>query len=201
MAKTKLRRTQPSRVENDVFEIGYNQLEGIQLLLERIDRKATQRLIQMVLRARRIFVTGRGRSGVLSEWLAVRLMQMGFDVHVPGQVTCPRISKGDLLIAISCSGTTTTTVDLARIAGESGAKVVALTAIDTSPLASVARYNLLLPVTDKDLEKSYKYGIGPCNNTLFEQTLVLYFDSLVYCIMEREGISKKQLSKRHTNLE
>jgi 6-phospho-3-hexuloisomerase len=201
MAKTRLRRTETSRAGNDVFEIAQNQLEGVQVLLKRIDKNATQRLIQMILRARRVFVIGRGRSGVLSEWFAVRLMQMGFDVHVPGQVTCPRISKGDLLIAISCSGTTTTTVDLARIAGESGANVVALTAIDTSPLALVAGYTLLLPVTDKDLEKSYKYGIGPCNNTLFEQALVMYFDSLVYCIMEREGISKKQLSRRHTNLE
>ncbi len=201
MAKTKLRRAQPNRAKNDLFDIARNQLEGVQLLLGHIDRKATQRLIQMILRAKRVFVIGRGRSGVLSEWFAVRLMQMGFDVHVPGQVTCPRISKGDLLIAISCSGTTTTTVDLARIAGESGAKVVALTAIDTSPLASVAEHTLLLPVTEKDIEKSYKYGIGPCNNTLFEQALVMYFDSLVYCIMERENISKKQLSRRHTNLE
>jgi 6-phospho-3-hexuloisomerase len=190
-----------TRAVNSVFDIAHNQLDGVQLLLERIDRKATQRLIQMILHARRVFVTGRGRSGVLSEWFAVRLMQMGFDVNVPGQVTCPRISKGDLLIAISCSGTTTTTVDLARIAGESGAKVVAVTAIDTSPLASVAEHIVLLPVTGKDLEKSYKYGIGPCNNTLFEQALAVYFDSLVYCVMEREDISKKQLSRRHTNLE
>ncbi len=190
-----------TRTVNNVFEIAQNQLDGVQLLLGRIDRKTTQRLIQMILRAKRIFVTGRGRSGVLSEWFAVRLMQMGFDVHVPGQVTCPRISKGDLLIAISCSGTTTTTVDLARIAGESGAKVVAVAAIGTSPLASVAKHIVLLSVTDKDLEKSYKYGIGPCNNTLFEQALAIYFDSLVYCVMEREDISKKQLSRRHTNLE
>ena len=190
-----------SKTGNDVLEIAANQLEGVKLLMKRIDGKATQRLIQMILGARRIFVTGRGRSGVLSEWFAVRLMQMGFDVHVPGQVTCPRISKGDLLISISCSGTTTTTVDLARIAGGSGAKVVAFTAIDTSPLASVAGHTVLLPVTDKDMEKCYRYGIGPCNNTLFEQALALYFDSLVYCIMERENISKKQLSMRHTNLE
>ena len=201
MAKTKPRKTQPNRVEIDVFEIGRNQLEGVKLLLERIEKKATQRLIQSIIHARRIFVTGRGRSGVLSEWLAVRLMQMGFDVHVPGQVTCPRTGKSDLLIAISCSGTTTTTVDLARIARDSGAKVVAMTAIKTSPLAKAAGHILLLPVTTKDLEKKYKYGIGPCNNTLFEQTLVLYFDSLVYSIMEREGISKKELSRRHTNLE
>jgi 6-phospho-3-hexuloisomerase len=190
-----------AKADIGVLDIGRNQLEGVKQLLERIESKATKRLIQMILNARRIFVTGRGRSGVLSEWLAVRLMQMGFDVHVPGQVTCPRIIKSDLLIAISCSGTTTTTVDLARIAGESGAKVVAITAIDTSPLASAAGHILLLPVTAKDLEKIYKYGIGPCNNTLFEQALVMYFDSLVYCIMEREGISKKQLSRRHTNLE
>lgn len=185
----------------NILEIAANQLDGIRLLFDRIDEMATERFVQTLLQARRIFVTGRGRSGLLTGWLAMRLMQMGFDVHVPGEVTCPGINKGDLLVAISCSGTTTTTVDLARIAHQSQAKIIAVTAATKSDLSASADDIIVLPVMDKDIEKCYKYGIGPCNNTLFEQALVLYFDSIVYSMIVREGISKKQISKRHTNLE
>lgn len=189
------------KTSSNVFEIAASQFEGIKLLFDHIDERATERLVQMVMQARRVFVTGRGRSGLLTGWFAMRLMQIGFDVHVPGEVTCPRIKKGDLLVAISCSGITTTTVDLARTARESGAKVIAVTAIAESTLAGSADDAVVLPVTDEDIERRYKYGIGPCNNTLFEQALVLYFDSIVYSMIERKGISKKQISKRHTNLE
>lgn len=190
-----------TKTDSDIFEIAATQFEGIKLLFEHIDARVTERLVRALMRAKRVFVTGRGRSSLLTGWFAMRLMQMGFDVHVPGEVTCPRITKGDLLVAISCSGITTTTVDLARIARESKAKVIAITAIAESALAGTADDTVVLPVTDKDIMKCYKYGIGPCNNTLFEQAMVLYFDSIVYAIIEREGISKAQISKRHTNLE
>jgi len=189
------------KAESNVFEIAASQFEGIRLVFDRMDGSVTERFVKMLLGARRVFVTGRGRSGLLTGWFAMRLMQMGFEVHVPGEVTCPRIKKGDLLVAISCSGTTTTTVDLARIARGTEAKVAAVTAIAESALAASSDDTIVLPVTDKDIERHYKYGIGPCNNSLFEQALVLYFDSVVYSIIEREGISKKQISKRHTNLE
>ncbi len=190
-----------TKTDSDIFEIAAAQLEGVRLLFERIDASVTERLVQSLLRAKRVFVTGRGRSSLLTGWFAIRLMQMGFDVHVPGEVTCPRITKGDLLVAISCSGTTTTTVDLARIARESKAMVIAISAIAESALAGTADDAVVLPVTDKDIMRRYKYGIGPCNNTLFEQAMILYFDSIVYTIIERERISKAQMSKRHTNLE
>lgn len=105
-----------TKTDSDIFEIATTQFEGIRLLFEQIDARVTERLVRALMRAKRVFVTGRGRSSLLTGWFAMRLMQMGFDVHVPGEVTCPRITKGDLLVAISCSGTTTTTVDLARIA-------------------------------------------------------------------------------------
>jgi len=190
-----------TKTDSDIFEIAATQFEGIRLLFEQIDARVTERLVRAMMRAKRVFVTGRGRSSLLTGWFAMRFMQMGFDVHVPGEVTCPRITKGDLLVAISCSGITTTTVDLARIARESKAKVIAITAIAESALAGTADDTVVLPVTDKDIMKCYKYDIGPCNNTLFEQAMVLYFDSIVYAIIEREGISKKQISRRHTNLE
>ncbi|MCK4284425.1 MAG: SIS domain-containing protein [Candidatus Brocadiae bacterium] len=190
-----------TKAKADLFDIVKTRLDGIRLLLDDMDEAGARQLVQMVLRANRIFVTGKGRSGFVAQCFATRLMQMGFEVHVPGESTCPRIKRGDLMIAISCSGRTSSTVQFARISRESGARVAAVTAVSGSPLTSVAEHVVVVPVTEKEVKKRYRYVLGPYNNTLFEEALLLYFDAMVYLVLDREGISKKALTDRHTNLE
>ena len=190
-----------AKTKRDILDIVKTRLEGIRMLLDDMEERDAERLVEMLLRARRVFVTGKGRSGYIADSFAMRLMQMGFEVHVPNEATCPRIRKGDLIVAVSCSGATTTTVQLARISREAGARVVAVTAVPNSPLTSVADHVVVVPVTERDVKKSYRYVLGPYNNTLFEEALLLYFDAMVYSVLEREGISKSVLRERHTNLE
>jgi 6-phospho 3-hexuloisomerase len=186
---------------SDLFSIVRARLDGIRHLLDEMDPAAVEKLVQMLLQARRVFVTGKGRSGLVAECFAMRMMQMGFDVHVPGEATCPRIRQGDMLLAISCSGTTMTTVQLAHISRESQADVAVVTADADSPLAGCGDHVVLVPVTGEDVKRSYRYVIGPRNNTLFEEAVLLYFDAMLYEILEREGIPKGRLSEHHTNLE
>ncbi len=186
---------------NELLSILNARLEGIRLLAEQMEEAAAERLVQMLLEADRIFVTGKGRSGLIAECFAMRLMQMGFEVHVPGEATCPRIQQGDLMVALSCSGTTMTTVQLARISHDAGAAVVALTANEATALTEPADHVVLVPVTGRDVKERYRYVLGPHNNTLFEEALLLYFDAMVYAILERERIPKTTLDQRHTNLE
>ena len=185
----------------DVFAVVQTRLDGIRLLLEDMDAGAAEGLVRMILRANRVFVTGKGRSGLVAECFAMRLMQMGFDAHVPGEATCPRIRRGDLMIAVSCSGATASIVQFARISADSGARVAAVTAIQGSPLTEVADDVVLVPVTGKDVKERYRSVLGPHNNTLFEEALLLYFDAMVCSILESEGIPKRRLTDRHTNLE
>jgi 6-phospho-3-hexuloisomerase len=193
MAKTK-----PA---SDLFDVVRARLEGIRKLLDDMDEATAEQFVQMLLHAGRVFVTGKGRSGYVAESFAMRFMQMGFEIHVPGEATCPPIKRGDVMVAISCSGRTTTTVQFARISHESGAKVVAITAVADSELAAMADLVVLLPVTERDAKKSYRYVLGPYNNTLFEEALLIYLDAMIYSILEREGIPKDVLSRRHANLE
>lgn len=185
----------------DVFEIAEARLEGVRHLLQDMDRQTAEALVKAILKTNRMFISGKGRSGLIAECFAMRLMQMGFDVHVPGQATCPRIRRGDLMLAISCSGTTMTTVQLARISKDAGARVIAVSAVGDSPLIEFADDVILVPVTAADVKKRYRYVLGPHNNTLFEEVLLLYFDALIYSMLEREGIPKQRLRQRHTNLQ
>jgi 6-phospho-3-hexuloisomerase len=190
-----------AKAKPDLFSIVRTRLDGIALLLNEMDSSSAEKLVQALLAAERVFVTGKGRSGYVAGCFAMRLMQMEFDVHVVGEATCPRIKSGDLMVAISCSGTTASTVQFAHISRDSGAQVVAVTAVDDSPLAGLAHNVVLLPVTGRDVKKRYRYVLGPYNNTLFEEALLLYFDAMVYAILECQGISEKVRSERHTNLE
>lgn len=191
------------KVSPNLSDVVKMRLDGIRPVLDDIESTATKKLIEMIIQANRVFVTGKGRSGLIAESFAMRLMQIGFDVHVPGEATCPRIKKDDLMIAISCSGSTTTTVQMARISQESDAKVAAVTAVVDSPLTTFANHVVLIPVTGKDLKKRYGYAFGTYNNTLFEEALLLYFDAMVYSILNRELSyqPEKIVSERHTNLE
>lgn len=190
-----------AKVRPELFRIVQTRLDGIRMLLAEMDESDAETLVQMILAAMRVFVTGKGRSGYIAQCFAARLMQLGLDVHVPGEATCPRIKRGDLMVAVSCSGTTTSTVQFSRIARDAGAKVAAVTAVPGSPLAELAHLLVVVPVTGKDVKKRYRYVLGPYNNTLFEQALLLYFDAMVYSILERQGIPKSRLAERHTNLE
>jgi 6-phospho-3-hexuloisomerase len=185
----------------DAFAILRARLDGIRELLDYMDEQDAENLIKMLLESGRVFVTGKGRSGKVAECFAVRLMQMGFQVHVPGESTCPRIHSGDLMVAISCSGTTRTTVQLARISREAGARVACMTAVPDSELAAVAHHPIVIPTTGDQVKRLYRYVVGPYNNTLFEQAVLLYCDALVYSILEREGIPTDRLRELHTNLE
>ena len=55
-------------------------------------------------RDRRWFLCGQGRSGLVAQMAAMRLMHVGFTAHVVGEATAPAVVRGDGLIAISATG-------------------------------------------------------------------------------------------------
>jgi 6-phospho 3-hexuloisomerase len=186
---------------SNLVEIVTSQIAAIKLLIGRIGPATTKNVIEMIFQADKVFVTGQGRSGLVAQCLATRLAQMGFNVHIPGHATCQKIGVGDLLVAISSSGTTRTTVEFARISRQAGAKVIVITAFGECPLVELADQVVVIPADDEDIRNKCKYIIGPSNNTLFEEAILLYADALVYILLERKGIPKSIINQRHTNLE
>lgn len=189
------------KINRSLIELVTAQLAGIKTLISQIEQSVSDKVIEMILQADKIFITGQGRSGLVAQCLATRLAQIGFHVHIPGQATCQKIEKPDMLIAFSCRGTTKTVVEYARVSREVGAKIAVVTAFSDSVLAELANAVVLMPSDDEDIRAKYRYPVGPNNNTLFEQAALLYVDALVYILLERKGICKSIISQRHTNLE
>lgn len=177
------------------------QLDGLREALGAVSADASAHLVELILQARRVFITGQGRSGRVSMCFATRLAQMGMDVNVPGYANCRKIESQDLLIAVSCSGRTITTVELAAISRRAGAPVAAITAVAGSPLSEKATHLVLIPSNAPNVRAKSSCVNGPLNNTLFEQSVLLYLDALVGVLLAAKGKSDSVLGQEHTNLE
>ncbi|WP_427173228.1 6-phospho-3-hexuloisomerase [Arthrobacter sp. 92] len=165
----------------------------------RIDPAQVAALATELRLARRIFVSGAGRSGLVLKMAAMRLMHLGLAVHVVGETTTPAIRPGDLLLAASGSGTTAGVVKAAETAAAQGARVVAYTANTGSPLAAGAAAVVLIPAaqkTDHGSAVSRQYS-----GSLFEQVLFTTTEAVFQSLWDEDAAAAEELWQRHANLE
>lgn len=149
--------------------------------------------------ANRIFVIGAGRSGLMMKAAAMRLMHLGLTVHVVGETTTPAILKGDVLLAASGSGTTSTIVKAAEKAHAAGAVVASLSTTASSPLAAVSRLVLLIPAAQKqDFQGAISRQYA---GSLFEQSVLIITDALFQAMWKLTDAPAEEVWKRHANME
>ncbi len=167
-------------------------LKGVQEALERLDPAIIDQTVNTILGAHRIFIYGVGRSGLVGQAFAVRLVQMGFDVHFIGDMTTPIVHEGDAVIIVSNTGETMSAVQTANIVRRVGAQVISITANPNSKLAHAS--NILIEIAPRkdDLRKKH----APLG-TIFEGAALALFDSLVPQMMEKLGQNEGELRKRH----
>jgi 6-phospho-3-hexuloisomerase len=170
-----------------------------QQLAEKLDLTATGAIIPLIQQAERIFVVGAGRTGLALKAAAMRLMHLGLTVFVVGETTTPAIKAGDLLLAGSGSGTTSTIVKAAEKAAAAGAQILAISTTTDSPLAALATQLLVLPAAQKQDHGgtiSQQYA-----GSLFEQSVLLLTDAIFQTLWALDGTPAEELWKRHANLE
>lgn len=174
-----------------------------------IDRKSVEHFIDAIVNARRVFIAGAGRSGLVSRAFGMRLMHLGFTIYVVGEVITPAVKENDLLIIVSGSGQTTSMVNIMRTAKAKGAKVAAVTSYLDSPIGKEADYVIRIKgrtldeqkrdYTDRQLAGDHE-PTTPLG-TLFELSTMIFFDSIVEELMLRYQKSEDELKELHTNLE
>ena len=175
-------------------------LDEIHSVLEKIDENTYEDLISSILSAKNVFVTGQGRSGLVSRTFAMRLTHIGLNAYCVGDATTPNIDQGDLLIACSSSGSTHITRYIAGLARKANATVVAVTSQKSSPLAGQADIIVELPV--KEVSTNHKdSGSIQFRSTLFEQACLVYLDGIILSLVKKLKSSENEMHKRHSNLE
>ena len=162
------------------------------VLLARVDVSAYEGLLQAFEnKAQRWFFSGQGRSGLIAQMMAMRLMQAGYDTHVVGEVSAPAVRAGDGFFLVCGSGQTPVSLSFATIAKAEGAKLVVVTHKPKSELAEMADVLLVIP-----MEKSVQFG-----GSVFEQACLILLDSLILQLTAQNPDAHTAMWRRHTNMQ
>jgi 6-phospho-3-hexuloisomerase len=166
--------------------------------------------IEEIYRAnKKILVVGVGRSGLVGRAFAMRLRHLGARSYVVGETITPSVEEGDLLVAISGSGSTQIVVAAAEAAKRMKARVAAITTYYDSPLGRLADLVVFVPGRTKlasmdDYFARQILGIHePLSplGTLFEDASMVVLDAVVAELMKRLGKNESELARRHANIE
>jgi 6-phospho-3-hexuloisomerase len=165
-----------------------------------ISENEAEKLVNKILESKKIFVAGAGRSGFMGKSFAMRMMHMGIDAYVVGETVTANLEKDDLLIIGSGSGETKTLVSIAEKAKSIGGTIAAVTINPESTIGQLADIVVKLPGAPKDQSDGDYKTIQPMGS-LFEQTMLLFYDVLILRFMEKKGLDSNKMYGKHANLE
>ena len=176
-----------------------------------INEEQISAFIQAILDAKRIYVMGAGRSGLVAKSFAMRLMHTGFTSYVVGETITPAIAEGDLIIAFSGSGNTKTIADIAETAKNFGVKIALISSDENSRIGKLADFMIKIetqrdPIAKDSHEYEIRQMLGAYRSfaplgTIFETSSLIFSDAVISTIMTVKKIDESELKRRHTNIE
>ena len=155
----------------------------------------------LAARDRRIYTAGAGRSGLIAKAFAMRLMHIGFEPYVVGEIITPAMKSGDLLIAFSGSGETSIVVDYCNTARQVGGRVGLITANPDSKLGEIADFVVELKTAGLNEPKELpQYGIRQLTGeyrslfssydplgAIFETGALVFVDAVISALIEERA--------------
>jgi len=179
-------------------------IEICEELLDRARSFDDEKLVaiaEKIDKANNIFCVGLGRSRLSIMGFAMRLMHMGYNVHLVGDVTTPAIKKGDLLIVGSGSGETSSLLNMTKKCVDLGVEICLFTRKHESTVASRAAVSLVIDApTSTEASPTNVTTIQPMGS-LFEQSCLIAYDSIIVYLMRKKGTNGREMGKLHANLE
>jgi len=129
-----------------LFNMEFKQiLIDLKKVLKKVKTDDLKLFVNEIKNAKRVFVVGVGRSGLIAKNLAMRLVRLHKETYVVHETVNPKMKSGDLLITISGSGETSDVLETVKISRMMGAKIISLTANIKSPIAKLSHVCILIP--------------------------------------------------------
>ncbi|WP_085506139.1 6-phospho-3-hexuloisomerase [Thalassobacillus devorans] len=175
-------------------------IEELKQVAEQVENEQVTSFIEALKQAKRIFVCGEGRSGLMGKAFAMRLMHAGYPVYVTGETITPSIQEGDLLVAISGSGNTPSVALVAEQAANSNADVHLVTTNKESRIQKIANHQVIVPAATKHRRKEEPATIQPMGNQ-FDQSVHLLLDGVVISMTSDEKDIHDLMKRNHANLQ
>ena len=172
-------------------------LDELDHTLSHVRDNEAEAFLAQVVKANQVFVAGKGRSGFVANSFAMRLNQLGKYAHVVGESTTPSITKDDLFVVISGSGSTEHLRILTEKAKSVGAEVVLLTTSPNSAIGKLANAVIELPAGTKYDAEGSTQPLG----SLFEQASQILLDSIVLDLMSELNVVEVTMQQNHAILD
>ncbi len=169
--------------------------------LRQVDPAQVDEICSAILSADRVFIAGKGRSGLQMKAFAMRLMHLGLSAHVVDDVTTPAIAAGDLLLIGSASGRTGSLLRYLDTARETGARLATFSGVVDSPIAAAAATVLHIPATNFKAGSPSEVDSALVMGSLFEHCLGLLCDLIIIRLKTARGVDESAMNARHANLE
>jgi 6-phospho-3-hexuloisomerase len=183
----------------------------IRAIANSISDEDIEKFITEILNARRVYVMGAGRSGLVAKAFAMRLMHLGMQAYVIGETITPALNKGDIMVVFSGSGRTKTVADIAETGKEIGAHICLITANADSRIGRIADCMVIIEqyrddVKDDAAEFEIRQMLGDHKSfaplgTLFETASMIFADAVISRLMEITQTDETALKNRHANIE
>jgi len=183
----------------------------IRSIANSISDEDAEKFIHELLVAKRVYVIGAGRSGLVAKAFAMRLMHLGLHAYVVGETITPALHKGDVIVIFSGSGRTKTVADLAETAHDIGGRICLITSNADSRIGKIADCTVLIEhhrdaVADDAAEFEIRQMTGDHMSfaplgTLFETASMVFADAVISRMMEITKTDESALKTRHTNIE
>jgi len=183
----------------------------IRSIANTISDEDAEKFIRELLGAKRVYVVGAGRSGLVAKAFAMRLMHLGLQAYVVGETITPALNRGDVMVIFSGSGRTKTVADLAETARDIGGRICLISSNADSRIGKIADCIVIIEhhrdaVADDAAEFEIRQMMGDHKSfaplgTLFETASMIFADAVISRMMEIEQVDESALKNRHTNIE
>src|SRR5258708_26987666 len=154
-----------------LFEGALSEIRGV---LEAGAAAEVDKLCDELQKAERIACYGVGREGLMMRALCMRLMHLGRDAHMVGDMTTPPLGQGDLLAVSAGPGSFSTVKALLAVAHSAGARVVAVTAQPSGEVPSAADTIIHLRAQTMADDKGGRSVLRM--GSLSESSVLIFFD-------------------------
>ncbi len=164
-----------------------------------IDPAQISTACEMIAKARNIIAYGCGREGLQVQGLVMRLHHLGLRATMQGDMSAPPLGPGDLFLCSAGPGELSTVSALMRVARDSGADILFLTATPQTPSAELATSILTIPAQTMANDQTAT-SVLPMGS-IYEGALFLLFEHMVLILRDRVGETPDTMRARHTNME
>ncbi|NLS55424.1 SIS domain-containing protein [Hafnia alvei] len=170
----------PSMIAEKLFRA---KQQALRMTTDSVNLAQLESVVTEIKAARRVQIMGMGGSSLVAKDLAYKLMKIGYpvmnemDSHV--QMTVAQsLGEGDVQIVISYSGALKEIFIAAQAAQEKGAKIIAVTSLQDSPLRKLADF-VLDTIADEARWRSSSISARTAQNTIT--------DLLFVCLLQEDS--------------